>query len=214
MTKFITRLVVGAVMTASLAGCSSAPTGVTDEPKASASAVQAIDIGPIDLTAEEAGTRYLNVICPNNFAIQALNEAFSASEEDFLAGGAPDPATVKAAATTRIASDRLVVEFFDDEYYLWPEQVRDQIPLVRDVNLAELSTLSGIVNAATYEEAYYATWPDYTASSTAAQEIRYQLALDADTTASCTGYESGHDVLTAEKTDREALLAKQESAKE
>lgn len=215
MTKFISRLVVGAAVTVALAGCSNASTDlVAETPTASASAADAIDVGPVELTSDEAGTRYLNIICPKNFGVQALTDAFSAGEDEFRAGGDPDPAAVKASAADRIVIARLVVDFLDDEYFLWPEEVRDQIPLVRDANVAELSTLDGIVNAATYEDAYYATWPDYTAAGTAAQEIRYQLGLDADTTASCIGFEGGHDALTAETTAREALLAEQKSTKD
>ncbi|MGY4856844.1 hypothetical protein [Cryobacterium sp. AP23] len=215
MTKFIARLVVGTAVAVALAGCSNAPNDrVSETSTASASAVAAIDAGPVELTSDEAGTRYLNIICPQNFGVQALTDAFSAGEDEFRAGGDPDPAAVKASAADRIVTARLVVDFLDAEYFLWPEEVRDQIPLVRDSSVAELSTLDGIVNAVSYEDAYYATWPDFTAAGTAAQEIRYQLGLDADTTASCTGYEGGHDTLTAETTAREALLAEQESTKD
>ena len=54
-----------------------------------------VDIGPVDLTVEEAVTRYVDVICPGSFVILVHNDAFSASEEEFLAGEPPTPPRCK-----------------------------------------------------------------------------------------------------------------------
>lgn len=81
------------------------------------------------------------------------------------------------------------------------------------ISVAELSALNTAANATTFEEGYYTTWPDYEAATTAAQENRYQLGLDADATVSCVEFEGGHELFLAETLERETLLAKQESNK-
>lgn len=197
-----------AVLALTLAGCSPTaaqlPANVEETPT-----VPAIDPGPITLSEEEAADRYLGIVCQSNVSNTALTAAFQAGEDEFFNGGAPDPAAVKAAAQVAMDDTRVQVELIDDTYYVWPEGIGELLPVLRDSRIAGLGTLSTMVNAVTYEEAYYAVWPDPTAATTAAQEIRYQLGLDADTTASCVGHETAAADLLAEKTEREEALAKQ-----
>lgn len=198
-----------AVMGIALAGCTATS---TETPQASESSpsptVPAIDPGPVTLSVEEAGERYLDIVCPTNAGIAELTAAFDAGEQEFLDGGAPDPAAVKQSATNRVNSTRSAIEHLDDSYFTWPDAVAAQLPHVRSSFMSEVGTLSAMSNAATFEEAYYATWAPRTAEQdTAAQEIRYQLGLPADTVASCSGHEDGHEQLAAERSEREALLA-------
>lgn len=159
------------------------------------------------LSIEAAGARYLGIVCQANVAGGALSDEFAAQEDTFLNGGEADVSAVNARAAENLRVDRVAVELFDDAYYMWPEAVVDQVKLVRDSYVAESSTLSQIANATRFEDAYYAQWPDETASSTAAQEIRYQLGLSADTTTSCTGFDQTADTLHGEMLAREAYLA-------
>ncbi|MGW4928268.1 hypothetical protein ACWEOH_03870 [Agromyces sp. NPDC004153] len=177
------------------------------EASGSATPTPTVDPGPVELTTEEAAARYLNIVCPTNAAANALNAAFRASEEEFLNGGAPDPAGVKAAAQAQMTSRQTEAELFDDDYYEWPESIEPHITTLRDSDVAALGTLSAMVNAPDYETAYYAVWPDQTAPQASAQEIRFQLGIGADTQATCVGYEGGHDVLVAERREREAALS-------
>ncbi|WP_394553368.1 hypothetical protein ACDF64_03185 [Agromyces sp. MMS24-JH15] len=149
------------------------------------------------LTIEEAGDRYLDIVCPSNAAVNALTAAFTATEGSFLNGEAADLAPVKAAAQVRMESTSVEIDLIEDESVIWPEEVTAHLTTLRDYSVAELATISSIVNAADYEEAYYAAWPDGTNVAPAAQEIRRALELSPDTAASCVGHEDGHGRLLA-----------------
>lgn len=196
-----------------LAGCSATPDSIavrtpdaTDPPPPTFT----IDPGPVALSVEEAAERYLRIVCPTNAASVALSAAFAASGKEFLGGGAPDPAAVKRAAQASLTRETENASLFDDPYYVWPDEVEDQILIVRDSSVQSLRALSMVVNAGTYEAAYYVAWPDESAAAGASQAIRYQLGIGADTTATCVDYADGHEVLLAEREDREAKLAEQE----
>ncbi|MEF3402243.1 hypothetical protein [Agromyces sp. CCNWLW203] len=98
-------------------------------------------------------------------------------------------------------------ELLEDDYFLWPEAIAAHISTLRDSDVASLGTLSIMVNAPDYQTAYYATWPDMTMPQAAAQEIRFQLGIGADTQATCVGYEGGHEVLMAERSERQDALS-------
>ncbi|WP_166880003.1 hypothetical protein [Salinibacterium sp. ZJ450] len=160
------------------------------------------------LTAADGAQRYLDIVCANNIAAGKLADAFTAGEAEWLNGGAPDPGAVKTAATDRVALNRIAIEQLDDTYFVWPDTVAGHLPHIRTSYMAELSTLNAIANAGSYEDAYYTTWPEMPAEQqAAAQEIRYQLGLSADTDASCVGHENGLNALAAAKADRDAALA-------
>ncbi|UOQ90165.1 hypothetical protein MUN74_04400 [Agromyces endophyticus] len=195
-----------------LAGCTATPNHQA-APKPSQtitpSPTPTIDPGPVELTVDEAADRYLGIVCPTNATIEALTAAFKASEDEFLNGGSPDPAAVKAAAQVQMDSISAQTELFDDEYYEWPNDLGNEITTLRDFNISALGTLSTMVNAPDYESAYDAVWPDGAASQAAAQEIRYQLGIGADTSATCMDHRDKHAVLIAEKQEREKQLAAQ-----
>lgn len=193
------------LLTVGLAGCTSAPVANdTSDPTAQPTKT-AEPAGPVELTEDEAAKRYLNIVCDNNAAITALTAAFAAAEPEFLAGGSPDMAAVKDAASTRLTLSRSAIELLEDEHFIWPKSVAEQVPHIRSTYMAELSTLDGMINAAKFEDAYYATWPAATPEQQAAgQEIRYALGLDADTTASCADNLGGIQTLMEEKSEREA----------
>ncbi|PPF29906.1 hypothetical protein C5D07_00840 [Rathayibacter tritici] len=166
-----------------------------------------MSVGPafVELDTSQAASRYLDLVCPNNIAINNLSEVFSAGEDDLLNGGSPDPAGVHAAASTRLDLTRRTLTLLDDSYYHWPSEVSEQLETIRSSFLAELSTLDTMANSADFRDAYYTTFPEATAEQqSAGQEVRYALGIDADTVASCVGHENGVDILTAEKEKREA----------
>ena len=205
----ITITAAAALMILALTGCS---TPAAPEPPAKATpTVPAIDPGPVDLTVEQASERYLSIVCPTNFGAKAYNAAFKAGEDEYLNGGAPDPTAVKDASTKFADLTRATVGLLDDEYFVWPSKVGEQIPHMRASYMGQLTASQAAANAATFEEAYNVPLPVTTPEQdTAGQEIRLQLDLPSDTMASCAGFEDGHTKLTAEQTEREAALAKQE----
>lgn len=165
-----------------------------------------IDPGPVELTKEEAGVRYLSLVCQRNALSAQLNDAFVAQEETFFNGGDPDVTAVKAAAAEAMRVSRLSVELLDDPYYTWPEGLSTHLQAIRDAQVGESGMFSDIANATRYEDAYYMTSPG-PSSGSAAQEIRYQLGLPVDTTASCVGYETATDTLHAQMIERNEYLA-------
>ena len=188
-----------------LAGCTSTPIAA---PTPTPTPSPTIDPGPVALPTEQAGTYYLSAVCQGNVANDVLRAAFAAGEPEFLQGGEPDLTAVKAAAAEVTRVDRLLIEVLDDPYFTWPAGVAEQIQYIRASMVAGLSTLNGYANAARFSDAYYATYPEQTAEQVSApQEIRYQLELSADTTASCVGYETRLDELHAEMVDRNEYLA-------
>ena len=209
MKRSTIAVTAAALMLLALSGCSATTAG--EAPVKETSAVPKVDPGPVELTAEEAGERYLSIVCPNNIANEAIIAAYAVGEADYFSGGSPDPAAVKAAAATLAELNRAAVEHFDDEYFIWPAEVADQIPHIRTTYMGQLTMNQAVANAETYESAYTSPLPDLTPEAeTAGQEIRYQLDLPSDTKASCVGHENGLTELTDERTEREAALAKQD----
>lgn len=196
-----------------LTGCSASSgtdadgTAATSTPTATPSPTPTIPVGPVTLTDEQAGARYLTAVCQRNLAGITLTSALQAGEDEFINGGAPDVSAVKAAAGAQMEANRAQVSVLDDAYYGWPASVAPHLKSVRDAAVAELSPLSEIVNAPSYEVAYYMSWPDTTEARASSQEIRIQLDLDADTTKSCAGYEAAATEAVAAINARDEYLA-------
>jgi hypothetical protein len=184
-----------------LTGCAALTPTATPTPSPT------IDIGPVELTESEAAERYLDLVCATNQANEALDAAIIAGEPEWLNGGAPDPSAIKAAATESMRLARLAVELIDDEYYIWPGDVGTYLQHIRETFIQDLSLLSAVANVTRFEDAYFMPWPERTSEqASAGQEIRYQLGLDADTTASCVGYETGLEDLHQEMIERAEYL--------
>ncbi|WP_188710838.1 hypothetical protein [Microbacterium faecale] len=144
------------------------------------------------LSIAEAGELYLDIVCASNATGTDLEGAFEDGESEFLAGGDPDVSAVNDAAARLADQYRKAAELFDDDYFVWPDEVRDLGGHVRDRMIADLGTLSSMTNAVTYRDAYYASFGQPTPEQeSAAQEIRYVLDLPSDTVASCAGHEGG-----------------------
>jgi hypothetical protein len=201
MPKSIVIAVVSVLM---LAGCTATPASESTPLPTST-----IAPGPVALSDEEAATRYLQIVCQGNAAGILVTESLRAGEAEFLQGGQPDPTAVKAAAAEWMRISRLQVEVLDDSYYTWPEVVGEQLVHIRSSFIADISPIESMVNASEFSDAYYAQFPELTSEqSSASQEIRYQLNLDADTVKSCVNYETALDELHTEMTERDAELAK------
>jgi hypothetical protein len=191
-----------------LAGCAAAPVAeptATPDPAPTPS----IDLGPVALVDEEAQTYYLQMVCQGNVATNQFWDAIEAGEPEFLNGGDPDPTAAKAAAFEQLRLNRLFIEILDDTYFTWPEVVEAQLVHLRSVWMANASTIGEMANASRFFDIYYAQYPEMTAEQiSAAQEIRYQLNLDADAVSSCVGHETGLDEIHAEMVERNEVIAK------
>ncbi len=140
-----------------------------------------------------------------------MADGFAGWDDAYANGTGPDLDQAKAAAGVALDARYNSVLLFDDPYFLWPSAVAPEVIIVRDASLADVGPLSAMKNASSYEQFRNVVFPDATAASTAAQEIRLALGLSPDTTASCAGYENGHQILLPEKAEREAALAEQKT---
>lgn len=204
--------VVPVVLLLALAGCSAGVSSSKSDPGVAAepTPTPSVDRGPVELTVEEAAERYLSIICDRNATAAAVSDGYLRWEDVYLAGG--DPGVQEAAALSEAAmiAARNSVVLFDDEYYVWPEDVQEHIATVRDANLAEVGPYDTIMNSNSYEQVRLVTFPDGAEGGNAAQEVRLALGISADTSTSCEGYVGGQVNLLAEKDEREAALAEQD----
>ncbi|WP_206477064.1 hypothetical protein [Microbacterium sp. KRD172] len=202
---------LGIISVAMLAGCAATTPSqpVKAEPATTSSPLPTptIDPGPVTLTTDEASDRYLGIVCQRNGVIAQMNEAFSVQEETYLNSGEADASAVKVAAIEVLRVNSMQIALFDDPYYTWPEGLIVHLKNIRDASMTQSSMFDSIANASSYEAAYYMTAPETPEATTSAQEIRYQLQLSPDTTASCQGYETATDTLHAEMLERTEYLA-------
>lgn len=180
------------VLMLALAGCTApASPAATGSATPSAPPAEAPESEPKMMTTEEAGERYLSIVCEVNGSVDATSAAFYAAQPEYLDGGTPDPAPVSAAASRTLELMQLGIEQFDHERFPWPESVVDQIDNFRSGYIARFSFYQAAANAVTFEEVTEIPRPATTAEQdNAAQEIRYELDLPVDTAASCVGYEN------------------------
>lgn len=194
-----------------LTGCTAPASTGTEDTQAtqapSPSPTPSIARGPVELTKEEAGERYLGIVCQRNGATERLNQAFVAGEEAYLNGGNPDVAAVKASAAEVLRLNTMQIALLDDPYFTWPDGLDAHLSNVRDASMTQASTFNALVNAATYEDAYNQPVSDDPEGAKSSQEIRYQLELSPDTTASCQGYETATEALHTEMMERNEYLA-------
>lgn len=208
-----TSLAVLGTVALLLVGCApaapsgAAPTSESPTPTATPSPTPTIDPGPVALTKEEAGARYLGIVCPVNFAGDALWKTTLLQEDAYLNGQAVSLDAIKGAADVSIQATRTAIELIDDDYYTWPGKIGELLQPIRDGYLADSSTLSGILNSDRYEDSYYVQWTNIPEAATASQEIRLQTGIPADAMGSCAGYENAGATLHKEMTERNAYLA-------
>lgn len=185
------RIAVALLLILGVAGC-------TDklEPAASPD-VSATSPGPIALTDDEAGVRYLSVVCQPNAALASLLEVLRAGDD-------ADIAAINAAGAEALRTARLAIEVLDDTRYVWPAGVAEHVPHIRAAYVLWLSSYDMIANAPTVDEAYSVEFAELTQEQrSAGQEIRLRLGLAADTATSCVGYETKLDSLHDELIQRD-----------
>lgn len=134
----------------------------------------------LPMSKEEAGDRYLEIMCPANFASEILDNAVQAQ----------DLAAINAAAEMRIEAVRLAATQLTASDARWPSEVSpDDTEAISDYFMASISTLESLKSATTLPETLV-IYPDGTEFQAAAQTIRLELGLSSDVVASCADYES------------------------
>lgn len=169
MLTFKHTLAPTLLIVALLGGCTSA------QPDAAPTATPTPT--PTLMSTEEAGAYYLATICPANVAGNAFNTVWVNLDS-------PYEAIIPVAAASMDAN-RNAAEALDDTTVIWPENVVEDVAVVRDALLADTSTLSAIANAATLEEMNGISFTDTSDSAAASQRIRLRLDLSADTNVGC-----------------------------
>lgn len=166
------------------------PTSAAAEPTSEPSPAAVI------LTAEEAAARYLDIVCPTNAAWAAGVAAFEAKADAYFAGGDPDPTEVKSAAAVARDAGRVSALLLSDPLYVWPPTVRDSLEIIRQSYLAEIAYWDSVANSTSFDAAWNVPAPEPApGTESAAQEVRLQLNISADTTASCVDHQDGHERL-------------------
>lgn len=124
------------------------------------------------MSTEEAGERYLEIICPANAASEVLSAAYDAQDLE----------AIKAAAAVRIDAIRLAANQFTADDAGWPTEVSpDDIEAISDYFMASVSGLEAVKDATALSETLVRA-PDATEFQTATQTIRLTLGLPSDTT--------------------------------
>ena len=207
MGKFRAVVTLAAVL-AVVSGCTApAETAVDDStPSATVTPAPTTPIGPeaVELSIEEAATRYLSITCDKNAAVGALADGFTLWENAYAGGTEPDLDEVTGTAAFAFESTYNTVLLFDESAFIWPESARPHIVALRDAHLAEAASYDALANSSSYDEARAVTFPDAATGAEAAEEARLALGI-ADT--SCEGFEGSQILLLAEKAERDDALA-------
>ncbi|WP_175558563.1 hypothetical protein [Arthrobacter sp. ok362] len=162
-----------------LAGCSGggqATAAATESATTTASPTPAPS--PTIMANDEAGKKYMSIVCPTNTAIDQLNKAVEAQ-----------PFNVKASTTAAAAardSYRKQIEAFSDEKVLWPATVKADIAKMAEETYSDLTGAANLASQTT-ESNFNAAWNAWTSSTATvtAQKVRLKLGLSSDAMGSC-----------------------------
>lgn len=132
------------------------------------------------MSKDESADRYLEIMCPANFAAEMLDSALQAQDLE----------AINAAAEIRIEAVRLAATQLTADDARWPSEVSpEDTEAMADYFMASLSPLEALKSASSLPEALV-RFPDSTEFQTASQSIRLSLGLSSDVVASCAEFES------------------------
>ena len=186
-TRTATHAAVLAIMLA-LAGCTeAAPT----EPTAPARATPKESVGAATMTVEEAGERYLSIVCEANVAIDETSLASEVARTAYLNNEEVDVAPLTSGYARLLSLIELSAKEFANRDFIWPVEVATQIDTLRTGDIADFDHYQAIATATTYDEVLAAPEAQSTLEQDSApQKIRFELGLSLDKEASCVGYEN------------------------
>lgn len=154
-------------------------------------------LGPQEMSIEDAGERYLNIVCTSNAAGARADAIIEAAIAELDAGGNPDPAPFFAAAAEARDLSQRSAALLGSEDVVWPEVVADDIKLVQRLLIGDVTYWEAQSKAGTLDAAWEMDFPaEDPAIASSAQVVRSGLNLGADLEASCVGFENGHAALT------------------
>lgn len=206
MTRAMLPAIVLLLALTGCAGADGAQGSMRDEEAAPGEA-------PAELSIEAAAERYQGIVCQRNLASDALGDALQTAEAAAPSGGTPSLVGVHAAAGEVLRLNRQDITLLSDPAYAWPESVTELIEW--RISSAEKYEpfFEALASAPSVDAALAVTAPPLTPQEqSAALEIRRELGLPQETTASCGGYETRNDELYAELERRTAAEAELEGA--
>ena len=147
-------LLAGCTGSGTDAGSSSAPPPTSASPSATPTprvTPTPTPTGPVELTIEEAGDRFLTYVCASN----AANDKYNATVDKFDAfsgsSDTPHPKTVKAAQRGAKAYEETAQTLADPDH-VWPENVRKDITTVANGIYEQSAWFASIAEARTWDD--------------------------------------------------------------
>ncbi len=127
------------------------------------------------ISKEDAGERYLGIVCPSNIASDTLNASYDSQ----------DLAVVQDAARAMAEASQDSARQLADDSIAWPGEVsREDLDTLANSYLRDLAVLDTILQADSIDRAR-AFWPNDPAVGEASQRVRLALGLSSDTSVSC-----------------------------
>ena len=172
-------LLAGCTGSATDAGSSSAPpptsasTSATPTPSVTPTPTPT-PTGPVELTIEEAGDRFLTYVCASNASIDVYSRARDKFDAYTSSDAEPHPKTKKAAQKAADAHSA-AARGLSDAGFLWPESVRNKVTTVATGIFEEAAFYSSVVEAKTWSDTD--SRPRGGKTSRAASAVRLTLGL-------------------------------------
>lgn len=154
-----------------LAGCTSGGTVVSSPSSSSSASSVKPTPTPTVMTNDEAGAKYLSIVCPGNKAGIALDAAFKSGDIAQITAAAASARDIYQTSALALADTKI----------LWPEGIAAELKKLSDAQFARVSFADQVSKATTLDEATSVIYVSDD-SGAVAQKIRAQLGLPASTT--------------------------------
>lgn len=141
---------------------------------ASISALALSACAPSTLSTEAAGTKYLEIVCPGNEAMNAYVAAMLGENLEMIHNSAQ---ALKDEYTAEIKE-------FEQTQDSWPDSVREDMTVISDANETIIAALDKILAAKSIEDARVKL-PELPQVSEAVSSIRSELGLSSNSAESC-----------------------------
>ncbi|SFR62926.1 hypothetical protein SAMN04488591_2565 [Microbacterium azadirachtae] len=123
------------------------------------------------MTNDEAGAKYLSIVCPGNKASIALDAAFTSGDIAQITAAAASARDIYQTSALALADTKI----------LWPEGIAADLKKLSDAQFARVSFADQVSKATTFDEANSIIYVNDD-SGAVAQKVRAQLGLPASTT--------------------------------
>lgn len=130
---------------------------------------------PTELSLEEAGQRYLDVVCPGNAWRDKYRQVAQKFEPDFVSDGDPLSAKTKRAASKAATSLTQTAQLLVQADQVWPPSIRKEIELVAAGIYEDASWYQNVASANTWGDV--PNFPKGAKADRAASTVRLTLGL-------------------------------------